>query len=116
VVLSISWLVVMGGLGFIVIMECTTYRWWAHPWMRRIPFVRRRVRAQHIPKLSLQSKIVLTTTGALLLVGAVGFMLFEWNYTFAGLSFEDKLAAALFQSMAARTAGFNSVDTMATSM
>ena len=116
VVLSISWLVIMGGLGFIVIMECTTYRWWAHPRMRRIPFVRRRVRAQHIPKLSLQSKIVLTTTGALLVVGAVGFMLFEWNHTFAGLTFEEKVAAALFQSMAARTAGFNSVDTMATSM
>lgn len=111
VVLHISWLVIIGGLGFVVVMECATYRWWALPMFRRLPVFKRRVKNQPIPRMSLQSKIILTMTGALLVVGAVGFLALEWNYTLAGLSWDEKLAACLFQSMAARTAGFNNVDT-----
>ncbi len=114
-VLSISFLVVLGGLGFTVIMEVTTFRWWAHPVARQFSFFRRRVATQPIPRLSLQSKIILSMTGILLVVGAAGMLVFEWNYTLKDLSFSDKLAAAIFQSMAARTAGFNSVDTPSTS-
>lgn len=115
VVLSISWLVVMGGLGFLVIMEVCTFRWWATPSIRRLPLFRRRVKNQQLPRVSLQTKIILLATVGLLLMGAVGFLVLEWNYTLSGLDFDDKLAAAIFQSMAARTAGFNSVDTTQTS-
>ena len=114
VVLSISSLVVLGGLGFVVIMEVATYRFWAHPLMRRVPFVRRKVRNSRLPKLSLQSKIVLVTTFGLLVVGAVGFLALEWNNTMRHLEPNERFAAAIFQSMAARTAGFNSIDTVAT--
>ncbi|MCC7507925.1 MAG: Trk family potassium uptake protein [Planctomycetes bacterium] len=114
-VLSISWLVIMGGLGFTAIMEVTTFRFWAHPWARRVSFIKRRVKGQPIPRLSLQSKIILSMTVMLLLVGTVGMLVLEWNYTLKSLDWDDKLAAALFQSMAARTAGFNSVDTPSTS-
>jgi len=111
VVLSLSGLVVLGGIGFVVIMECATYRWWALPRFRRMPVFRRRVKNQPIPRLSLQSKIILTMTAALLVMGAVGMLALEWEYTLKDMPLSDKLAAALFQSMAARTAGFNSVDT-----
>lgn len=114
VVLSISSLVVLGGLGFVVIMEVATYRFWAHPLLRRIPFIRRRVKNQQLPKLSLQSKIVLVTTLGLLIVGAVGFLALEWNNTMRYMDADDRFAAAIFQSMAARSAGFNSIDTVDT--
>ncbi len=115
VVLSISWLVVMGGLGFLVIMEVCTFRWWATPSIRRLPLFRRRVKNQQLPRVSLQTKIILVATASLLLLGAIGFIALEWNYTLRGLDFDDKVAAAIFQSMAARTAGFNSIDTTQTS-
>lgn len=115
VVLSISGLVVMGGLGFMVIMEVCMFRWWATPGVRRLPMFRRRVKNQPLPRVSLQTKIILLATGGLLILGAVGFIALEWQYTLRGLDFDDKLAAAIFQSMAARTAGFNSVDTTQTS-
>ena len=115
VVLSISFLVVLGGIGFTVIMEVATFRWWAHPVARRIGFIRRRVAMQAIPHLSLQSKIILSMTAFMLVIGAAGMLVFEWNYTLRDLAFDEKIAAAIFQSMAARTAGFNSVDTPATS-
>lgn len=114
IVLSISFLVVMGGVGFVVIMEVATYRFWAHPLMRRIPFIRRRVKNQQLPRLSLQSKIVVVTTLGLLLVGAVGFLVLEWNNTMHQLEPNERFAAAIFQSMAARTAGFNSIETVDT--
>ncbi|MBZ0136443.1 MAG: hypothetical protein K8I27_08740 [Planctomycetes bacterium] len=114
VVLSISFLVVMGGLGFVVIMEVATYRFWAHPLVRRVPFLRRKVKNLRLPRLSLQSKIVLVTTFGLLLVGAAGFLVLEWNNTMRHLDPVDRFAAAVFQSMAARTAGFNSIDTVDT--
>ena len=113
IVLTLSGLVVLGGLGFLVIMEVTTFRYWAHPWLRRVGFIRRRVKNQQLPRMSLQTRIVLLATIALLLVGAVGFLVFEWHHTLAGLDMGDKIAAAFFQSMASRTAGFNSVDTAA---
>lgn len=108
--MSLSWLVIMGGLGFVVIMELCTFRYWSLPLLRRVPFIRRRVKNERVPHFSLQTKIVLVATGALLLLGTAGFLAMEWNDTLAPLSMADKFAAAFFQSMASRTAGFNSVD------
>jgi trk system potassium uptake protein TrkH len=105
----------MGGLGFVVIMEVATYRWWALPKFRRMPFFKRRIKNQPIPRLSLQSKIILTMTASLLSIGALGVLILEWNYTLNDLPLADKFAAAAFQSMAARTAGFNSIDVAASS-
>lgn len=116
VVLSISGLVIAGGIGFVVIMEITTFRWWAHPVARRVGFFRKRFGNSPLPRLSLQSKIILLMTAILLVVGALGFLAMEWNYTLEDLDFDDKLAASFFQSMASRTAGFNSVDTADTSI
>jgi len=108
---GISWLVIMGGIGFVVIMECGTYRWWARPWFRRFGVIKRNLKNQQLPRLSLQSKIVLSATFGLIAAGMLAFLIMEWNHTLAGLGFVDKLSAALFQSAASRTAGFNSVET-----
>jgi len=112
--LSMSWLVVMGGLGFLVIMELTTFKYWTHPLLRRFPFIRRRVKKQRIPHFSLQTKIVLVATVLLLLIGMLGHLALEWNDTLAALRWDQKIEAAFFQSASSRTAGFNSVDTAST--
>jgi trk system potassium uptake protein len=109
-VLTTSGLVILGGLGFLAVYEVMTFRFWAHPYARQFNFIRRRVRDQRLPRLSLQTKLILTATLILLVSGAALFWLLEMPHTLKDLSWDEKLAASLFQSMASRTAGFNSVD------
>ncbi len=82
-------LIFLGGIGFPVISEIITYR-----------------RVKHF---SLHAKIVLYTSALLILSGAVMFFLIEFNNP---LSIGDrplyaKIFTSLFQSVTARTAGFN---------
>ena len=65
----------------------------------------------HLKRYSFHSKVVLTTTAALILVGWAMFMAFEWNNpaTIADKDVGTKLLATLFMSISPRTAGFNTV-------
>ena len=63
----------------------------------------------------LHSKIALSMTAALTLIGTALFLIFEHNNTAAGLGFGEELLLALFNSVTPRTAGFNTVDTAALS-
>lgn len=67
----------------------------------------------HLKKYSFHSKIVLSTTGILVLVGWALFMAFEWNNpsTIGNLDAGAKVLASLFMSVSPRTAGFNTVET-----
>ncbi len=96
IVLPISLLIIVGGLGFAVLAELT--RW-----------ARRRLRRQRTP-LSLHTKVALTMTGALLLVGMVGFILLERANLLVGASLRETLLVGWFASVTPRTAGFNTVD------
>lgn len=89
-------LIVIGGVGFVVWDDMLTHKW--------------KIRRYH-----LHSKIVLFMTGLLIFGGAILFLLIERNATGAGLSFGDQILVALFDSVTARTAGFNTVDTAALS-
>ena len=89
-------LIVIGGVGFVVWDDMLTHKW--------------KIRRYH-----LHSKIVLFMTGLLIFGGAILFLLIERNATGAGLSFGNQILAALFDSVTARTAGFNTVDTAALS-
>lgn len=95
--LVIGGLIVIGGLGFLVTFELRD-------------FVFARLQRKRPPALSLQARLVFTTTSGLLAVGAVGFLVLEWNNTLSGLPFLEKVLAAGFQSITPRTAGFNTVD------
>lgn len=66
----------------------------------------------HLKKYSLHSKIVLATTGTLIVLGWVLFAVFEWNNpaTIGGESAGTKILASLFLSVTPRTAGFNTVE------
>ncbi len=85
-------LIVIGGIGFIVWDDIST---------NRLKF----------RKYTLQTKIVLCTTLALILGGALLFYVVEYNNTMSGMSTGSRIWASLFSSVTARTAGFNTVDT-----
>lgn len=91
VVLVVAGLVVCGGLGFIV---------WDDLFKQRFCFAR----------FALHTKIVLSVSAALIVVGTASFLILENRYTLAGMPFGEKLLAALFQSVTPRTAGFNTID------
>ena len=92
VLLTLSALIVVGGLGFFV---------WEEIWEKR-----------RFSKFSVYTKMVLLITGFLILAGWILFCLLEWNNpaTFGGLPLPEKLLAGLFQSVTMRTAGFAGVD------
>lgn len=90
--LTVMALVIVGGIGFLTWSDVKEHG--------------RKFRAYH-----LQTKIVLTTTAVLLLFPALFFLLYEFRLPqWAELSFGEKFWGALFQTVTARTAGFNTVD------
>ena len=92
-------LIVIGGLGFPVLMSVIH----KHPIMGRSEGAGRR--------WPVHVRVVVVMTLALLVIGTVSFLLLEWNGTLAGKSFGAKLMASYFGSVTARTAGFNTVRT-----
>lgn len=60
--------------------------------------------------LTLHTKIVLITSGILLIIGAVLFYFFEKNNVLRDVPLGTKVLISLFQSVTPRTAGFNTVD------
>lgn len=61
---------------------------------------------------SLHTKLTLAATAVLLILGFAAVLLFEWTNpkTLGAMALPDKLLSAGFASVAARTAGFNSID------
>jgi len=101
--LIISFLIILGGLGFPVLInlkELLSYHF------GRI--FHHRVHRFHL--VSLNTRIVLITTACLLLLGTLSFVMLEWNGAFNGLSGADKWVQAFFNATIPRTAGFSSID------
>lgn len=94
--LTVCLLIVIGGLGFLV---------WRDVLRCRFRFSR----------FQLHTKLVLVTSGILILAGWALFLLFERNASMASLTWPQRALASLFQSVSPRTAGFNTVDLSALS-
>ncbi|MBP2279783.1 potassium uptake TrkH family protein [Psychrobacter sp. PL19] len=97
-----------GGMGFVIVVNLLRYlrhctqralyhndpRYTYQPWL-----------------LSINSRITLITSGALLSIGLIGVMLFEYHGILAEhSSWYGKLIAGLFTAATPRTAGFNIAD------
>ena len=93
----IMFMIMAGGLGFMVWVELAEYR-------------KKR-------RLSLHAKVVLQFSVIFWVGGAVLLALLEWSNprTMGGLSLPGKIMAALFQSVSTRTAGMNTIDLAACS-
>ncbi|MFZ7944410.1 MULTISPECIES: TrkH family potassium uptake protein [Bacillaceae] len=92
IVLTICSLITVGGIGFIVMNELFEY--------------------SSSKRLSLHTKIVLVTSFLLLIGGTIGIFILEFTNekTLKPLSFSGKILGALFQSVAARTDGANTLN------
>ncbi|RKX67050.1 Trk family potassium uptake protein, partial [candidate division TA06 bacterium] len=88
---TIALLIILGGLGFFVLRDISA------------SFKKRR-------KISEHSKIVLISTGVLLTVGFLLILFMEYNASLANYNIGGKLFISFFQSVTARTAGFNTVN------
>jgi trk system potassium uptake protein TrkH len=95
---TIMALITLGGIGFLVIRE-----------LHQVGMQPRQKKRGRV-KLSLHTKIVLVTSTILIVFGAAAFGLLESHDALAGMSVTEGFWAALFQSVTARTAGFNSID------
>jgi trk system potassium uptake protein TrkH len=93
---TIMALIVLGGIGFVALEDM--HVWWT----------RRRSGARI--GLSLHTRLVLTTTLLLIVGGWLAFAVLEWRNTLAPLSPWERTLNALFLSVTARTAGFNTLD------
>jgi len=98
-------LIILGGLGFEVLRNAADV---VGEGLRR-RLVRGR-RSSAPPRLTVTSRLVLTTTAGLLVVGGLAFFVLEQDNTLAGRPLSERLAESWFQSVTFRTAGFNTVD------
>ncbi|WP_342613693.1 TrkH family potassium uptake protein [Sulfuricurvum kujiense] len=92
--MAIPLLVILGGLGYIVLLEIYNFR------------------RDRLLRISTHTKIVLWMSGILILIGMILLLSLEWNNpkSFGGLDTYEKILAAWFASVNYRTAGFNSID------
>jgi trk system potassium uptake protein TrkH len=102
-------LILLGGLGMPVARELLGYRMTRSPLFRRFAYFQRMHDGKLQKPLSLQTKLSLWMTGALLLLGFIGFWILEYDGVLAGYSAGDSALIASFQSVTTRTAGFSSV-------
>jgi trk system potassium uptake protein TrkH len=87
VLLPISFLIIIGGLGFVTWQDIAT-------------------KGLHIKKYHFQTKIILLMTLILLILPTIYLFMFEYT----DLKLSERALSAWFQSTTARTAGFNSTD------
>jgi Trk-type K+ transport system membrane component len=92
----IAILIILGGVGFGTIEDVLTPSKirdrWLHPWK----------------DLKISSKIAIKTTGWLIVLGIIGFMLLE-SHQLRDRTIVEALNTAFFQSVTCRTAGFNTM-------
>ena len=95
VLLTVGVLLTLGGLGFAIVGDAVAKRRWA--------------------RMALETKLVLSTTVALLIGGTLLIGFAEWSnpLTLGALPPEQRLLNALFESTTLRTAGFSALETAA---
>lgn len=95
--ITVSLLIIFGGLGFIVISDVGSCLY------RKFKNIRSHKR------LNVHTMLVLITTASLIVVGTTIFMTCEYNNTLKDMNFFEKIDASFFQTTSMRTAGFFSV-------
>jgi trk system potassium uptake protein TrkH len=93
IIFTVMALIFAGGIGFVALMDILGV------------FVKR----DNTRKLGLQTRVVLLVSVILVLGGAVFLYFFENGQLMKDFSLKEKLLGSLFQSVTARTAGFNTL-------
>lgn len=90
IILTISFLIIVGGIGFIVLNDCFEHKF-------------------EFKKFSFHSKLVIYSTTFLLIVSFIAFFFFEMRSSFMFMSLKERVLNSWFAAVTPRTAGFNSV-------
>ncbi|MEG2755591.1 MAG: potassium transporter TrkG [Mucinivorans sp.] len=104
----VSWLIIFGGIGFPIfsnLLHVAMHK--IRNFFRELFHLRKIVRAR---LWSLNTYIVLRTTGVLLLLSWGAMLALEWNNTLAQYDIPGKLSQGFLMAVTPRTAGFNGVD------
>jgi Trk-type K+ transport system membrane component len=107
--LTISMLIVLGGIGFPILVNFKQVLSYNIPYLFA-KIVRHKTPAKYPHLTRLNTKIAISWTLTLLIIGTALFAFTEWNNAFAGMSISDKLAHSFFNAASPRTGGFNSVN------
>lgn len=93
IIITISILVIIGGLGFTVLIELYNYK--------------------EIKNISVHTKMVLFISTLLIILGALLIFILEYNNpkTLGDMGIFDKILNSIFASITPRTAGFNTIST-----
>lgn len=95
IILTLSFIIILGGLGFNV--------------MSNVYYSLHKSKTKKKQILTLHSKIVLTMTSVLIVLGTVLFYVFERKLAFKDMNFSSAFLNAFFESVTLRTAGFETV-------
>ncbi len=89
--LPLAVLILVGSIGFAIVADVATRRTWR--------------------RLTVESRMVLLTTAAIVVAGTIAFMALEWDSpaTLGALPVEQRPTAALFETISLRTAGFTTM-------
>ncbi len=95
IILTLSFIIIFGGLGFNV--------------MSNVYYSLHKSKRRNKQILTLHSKIVLTMTSVLIVLGTVLFYVFERKLAFKDMNFSSAFLNAFFESVTLRTAGFETI-------
>ena len=95
IILTLSFIIILGGLGFNV--------------MSNVYYSLNKSKRTKKQILTLHSKIVLTMTSVLIVLGTVLFYVFERKLAFKDMNFSSAFLNAFFESVTLRTAGFETI-------
>jgi len=107
--LVISLLIVLGGIGFPILMSLKRILSYYGSVLLQKVLKKGEQQTRYMHIADINTKIVLYSSLTLILLGTVGIAIFEWNDALTSFSTDEKIVQALFNSVAPRTAGFNSV-------
>lgn len=111
--LVIAALIIIGGLGFVVNYNILSFTRSKLRKRKRLSVIPKETSLEKLRHFGVQTNVVVITTVILLAAGTFLVYILESSHSFASFSTADKLTASFFQSVTARTAGFNTVATSA---
>ncbi len=104
-------LIILGGLGFGVLYDLVnTAADRVKRFLKKLFYKQYRLSMEMPKRLRLQTKIVLSVSACLIVLGMLAILLFERYTGQSNPTEHSNILGAFFQSVTARTAGFNTVD------
>ncbi len=104
-------LIILGGLGFGVLYDLVNIAAdRIKRFFKKLFHKQYRISMETPKRIRLQSKIVLSVSAVLIVLGMLAILLFEHYVSQGNPAKHNDILGALFQSITARTAGFNTVD------